>query len=726
MAFEAAWPAALSSLRARTTQTRLLRTVALAAIGLVDPRALAAQDPGNGGTMLLDPITVESAASATAPIADFVPEASGTATKTDTPILETPQSLTVVGQEQMQITGADSLSAAFNYAPGITSFGGVDATGDSLATRGFRLDPFYGNVFRDGMRWAVNVFDGGQELYGIERAEVLKGPSSVLYGQGSPAGVLNTISKRPTPEPLRELGLQYGTDDWKEVTADFGGAIDEAGVWSWRLTGVARDADSFVDYIPLDRQYLAPALTWAPDENTSLTVLGMYQHDRSAYVYGLPLEGTILPNPNGQIARERFVGEPGYDKYDSTVWSAAYLFEHDFTPNVLLNMNARYYRADVEMPSIGFASFLDDRATITRSAQDRTDWSEGVTSDNNLQIDWTAGGTEHTSLLGFDMSFGEHSTDRVNRLVDPLNLYDPAYGAQVGEATGAWAERDRTDRYGLYAQDQMTLGNWVLTLGGRQDWVNYSDRNPATGDVYANNEKSNAFTGRAGLVYLGPNGIAPYISWGQSFEPVGGVNRSGERLKPTRGEQVETGVRWQPPGRSLLLSAAVYQINQTNVVTTDPVDPNFSTQDGKVRSQGVELSASGALTDNLSVIASYAYTDARTIDSSPLTPELDGQRAGNVPWNTASLWGEYNFTRFGLPELRAGAGVRYIGESVASWSGGHIPGYTLWDASAGYDFGKWSLDVTGTNLADEEYVTCTYACFYGEPRRIVVGATVNW
>ncbi len=698
--------------------------VLLSGCGLLALSA-AAFAQSDADTTALDTITI-TGTNATGPVEGFVPEATGTATKTDTPILETPQSVTVVGQEQMQVTGAQTLTEAFNYSPGVIAFGGEDGTGDSLMTRGFRLDPYTGNIFRDGMRWAVNVFDGGQELYGLERAEVLKGPASTLYGQSGPAGILNTVSKRPTGAPLRELGVEYGTNDWKVLKGDFGGAIDEAGVWSWRLTGLVRDANSFVDYVPLDREYIAPALTWQPDATTTLTLLGTYQHDRTKYVYGLPLEGTINPNPNGRIARERFVGEPDYDKYDSTVWSAAYLFEKQFTPNVTLNMNGRYYRSDVEMPSVWTNALEADMATITRGTQDRTDWSRGVTSDNNLAIDWDYGPTEHTTLLGFDMSYGEHSTDRANRVIDSLDLYDPVYGAQPGEITARYAEKDRTNRYGLYAQDQVTWGNWVLTLGGRQDWVTYSDRDPNTGEVYADNEKSDAFTGRAGLVYLLPNGVAPYLSWGQSFEPVGGVDFYGNRFKPTEGTLYEAGIRWQPIGRDILMSAAIYQIDQTNVVTSDP-DPEhvgFSVQDGKVRSKGVELSASGSVAENLRVIASYAYTDARTIEAGP--GGVDGARTGNVPWNTASLWGQYSFAGWGVPELSAGAGVRYIGESVASWSRGDVPGYTLWDASASYDFGKWALAVNGTNLFDKEYVTCTYSCFYGEPRKVVVAATVNF
>lgn len=684
-----------------------------------------AQEADDDG-LVLSTIAVEAAAqSGSSPLNGFAPEVSATATKTDTPILETPQSVAVVGQEQMQVTGAQSLTQAFNYSPGIAGFGGEDGTGDSLITRGFRLDPFTGNILRDGLRWAVNVFDGGQEPFGLERAEVLKGPSSVMYGQGGPAGVLNTVSKRPSAERLREVNATYGTDDWKALSTDLGGAIDDDGVWTWRLTALTRDAESFVDHVPLDRDYVAPALTWSPDARTSLTLLGMYQHDVSAYVYGLPLEGTILPNPNGQIPRNRFVGEPGYDNYDSTVWAGTFLFEHSFTPSLIFRTSGRYYRADVDMPAIWTGSFEPDMATITRAAQDRTDWSEGAMADTSVEIGWNLGATSHTTLVGFDMSYGEHSTDRANRPADPLDLFDPVYGGAIGDPYSFWHGVDRTDRLGLYAQDQITFGRWVATVGGRQDWVRYTDHDLLTGQYNARDEKSDAFTGRLGLVWLGPNGIAPYLSYSQSFEPTGGLDRQGERLKPTTGDQYEAGVRWQPRG-DILLSAAVYQITQENVTTVDPIDPTFSAQDGKVRSRGVELSAQGQVTENLSLIAAYAYTDAHTIESSPATPELDGERTGNVPYNQASLWADYRFNRFGLPGLRAGAGIRYIGDSVASWSGGDVPSYTLVDMSASYDWQRWSVALNGTNLGDESYVNCTYSCFYGEPRSVMLTASYRW
>lgn len=694
----------------------------------------AAQDVSDtaGEGLVLDTVTVNArVADGAGPIDGIVPADTATATKFDVPILETPQSVSVVGAEEMRTIGAQTVGQAFGYSAGISTFGGLDYTGDSLMARGFRVDPYYGSFFRDGLRYTVNVFDGSQELYGLERIEMLRGPSSVLYGMAAPGGVVNSVSKRPTDTPLHELNFTLGSFDSTQVSGDFGGPLDADGALTYRLTGLWRDADTAIDYVPNDRQFLAPALTWRPDERTSVTFLGLYQRDKSKYIYGLPAEGTVLPNPNGQIPLQRFVGEPDYDRYETRRKSATVLFEHEFeTLPLTFRSGVRYDRADVDMPSIWLDTLQDDMRTITREAQDREDWSDAAVSDTSLQYDWSLRGTEHRTLLGFEATKSRHQTTRANRPADPLDLFDPVYGGEIGEVYSEYAEREQYKRYGLYLQDQIHFGDrWVVSLGGRHDWIDYLDRGSYAGSAFRTEEDSSAFTGRAGIIYLAPNGLAPYVSYSTSFEPAGGVDRNLERFDPTTGQQIEAGVRYQPPGAAMLLSAAVYQIKQQNVLVTDPVDPNFQIQEGEVRSRGVELEARASLTDNLDVIAAYAYTDARTTKSSPVTPENVGRRTGGVPYNQASLWADYGFGAFGLPGLRAGAGVRYIGDTTGYWLPDvTIPGYTLFDAMVRYDFANgWRVAVNGTNLADKEFVaSCTYMCFYGEPRTVELTLTRTW
>lgn len=439
----------------------------------------------------------------------------------------------------------------------------------------------------------------------------------------------------------------------------------------------------------------------------------------------------MLPNPNGKIPASRFVGEPDYDRYDSTQKSAALLYAHELeTLPATFRIGMRYYRADEDMPSIWLDALQPDMRTVTRSAQDRVDWSDSLVADTSLEYDWSFAGTEHTTLVGFDVARSRHETTRGNRTAAPLDLFDPVYGGPIGDVFASYSELEEFKRYGLYVQDQINVGErWVVSLGGRQDWVDYRDSGTYAGTPFGVDEDSNAFTGRAGIIYLAPNGIAPYVSYSTSFEPASGVDRNLERFEPTTGRQIEAGVRYQPPSADMLLTAAVYQINQKNVLVTDPVDPNFSIQEGEVRSRGVELEAQASLSDNLDLIAAYAYTDARTVKSSPTTPENDGRRTGGVPYNQASLWVDYGFAGFGIPGLRAGAGVRYIGDTTGYWLPDvTVPGYTLFDAMVRYDFANgWRVAMNGTNLTDREIVaSCTYMCFYGEPRTVELTLTKAW
>lgn len=649
---------------------------------------------------------------------------SATGTKTDTPIIETPQSISVVSSEEFRNYGSRNFNEALAYTAGISRQEGGDRTTESLRIRGFRNTTSY----RDGSKYQANIYDGQQELYGLERLEVLKGPSSILYGVAAPGGILNAVSKRPTSTALREVNIEAGSFNRRQISADFSDSLDEDGVLSYRITMLYRESDSFVDYVPDDRTYIAPALKWQPSENTALTLLGEYQRDETAYVYGLPTSGTILPNSNGDIPRERFTGEPGFDEYDNERYSIGYLFEHDFSNSLRLKHSLRNFQADRDFPQIGLGQSIDQRI-YARSAQDRRDASSGLTIDTSLQYDWEAGSTTNTSLIGIDYIRQRHETERYNRTVSSLDLFDPVYGSgEIGEPVPfAWSSKQRSEQVGLYAQNQMKIAEkWVLLLGGRQDWTE-SKTSPYFGPKEWSRETDNAFTGRVGGVYLADNGLAPFINYSQSFEPTSGTDRNGNQFEPTRGEQYELGVRFQPEGWDTLLTATVYQLTQQNVSVTDPVNTSFQTQMGEVRSRGVELEAKTELGPNTSLVAAYAYTDARTTKSSPVTPDQVGRRTANTPYNQFSLWGDYRFGDFGLSGLKVGGGVRYVGPTRATWVEGEVPSFTLVDTRVSYEEGPWLLSLNATNLTDETYIeSCTYGCYYGEPRSIIGSVSYQW
>ncbi|WP_232626000.1 TonB-dependent siderophore receptor [Achromobacter deleyi] len=680
----------------------------------------------------LDAVTVTARPeTATGPLHGYAARLSATGTKTDTPIIETPQSISVVGAEEIETLKAQNVQDALGYVAGVSRFEGISRVQDTIYIRGFQAQAGTGSLYRDGTKYTVNPFNGKQEIYGLERIEVLKGASSVLYGTAGPGGIINMVSKRPTATPQHELNVELGSFNRRQISGDFSGPLDQDGVWSYRLTALGRDSDTFVDYVKDDRTFIAPALKWQPSAATSLTLLADYQKDRTNYVYWLPAQGTIFPTVHGKIPRNRFTGEPGYSKFDSERYSIGYLFEHAFNERVTLRNSLRYFHSNSEFPGVWVSGLAaDQRTSAFRGGFLRWERSSSVVADTSLQYRGTHGGIEHTILAGFDYTRPKNQSERYDRTASNIDYYNPVYGAPLGQPTRDewWSYNFDSPQLGLYLQDQMKIADkWVVLLGGRYDHVRQNQSNLYTGEKSIDNERSKAFTGRAGLVYLADNGLAPYLSFSQSFEPTEGSDRQGARFEPTTGDQYEIGLRYQPPGSNTLISAAVYQLTRQNVSVTDPVDPAFSAQIGEVRSRGFELEARTRVGRNANVIAAYAYTDARTTKASPLQPSQAGLRSPGIPFHQLSLWGDYNFGSFGMPGLKIGAGMRYQSSTKPNTGDFSVPSFTLFDAMASYTTGPWSLALNVTNLFDKTYVgSCTTGCFYGEPRRVIGTATYRW
>ncbi len=395
----------------------------------------------------------------------------------------------------------------------------------------------------------------------------------------------------------------------------------------------------------------------------------------------------------------------------------------------------RYYNAKSSYFSTdGWGLSADQRSVGDRYFQPRWDRSSAFVTDTSLQYQLDQGAVKHTMLVGFDYSRPKHETERYEQVAADLDVFNPVYGQPVGPISPYYRSSLRNDykRLGIYAQDQMKINDkLILLVGGRYDKVRFNERNFFTDEVVADNEKSSAFTGRLGAVYLAENGIAPFFSYSESFEPTQGQDRLGSRFKPTTGQQYEAGVRYQPKGSSTMISAAVFQLSRQNLLVPDPQDASraFNMQAGEVRSRGFELEARGSIGRHANIIAAYAYTDVRTTRASPLQPDELDKRSIGVPYNQLSLWGDYSFGAFGLPGLKAGMGARYIGETRGMAYGVPVslPAFTLIDAMVGYTNGPWRFALNFTNLTDKTYVaSCSYGCFYGEPRRIISTATYRW
>ncbi|MEK1941854.1 MAG: TonB-dependent siderophore receptor [Pseudomonas sp.] len=700
----------------------------------VTPSGALSIEPLADGALQLSETTVSGVVSgqdAWGPAHSKVATRSATMSKTDTPLLEIPQSVSVITREELVSRQHDSLADVLNYTAGVVSQpNGYSRVADDYRLRGFDIGPRTGSVLRDGMKMQSTQFEGGQEPYGLERVEVLKGASSVLYGQLAPGGLINTTSKRPTLDPLHELNLEYGNHQRRQISTDHSGALDDEGRFSYRLTALLRDSGTQYDEIDDDKQYIAPALTWQMDDDTRLTLLASHQRTQTTLTPPIRYDLTTFSNtPGYKVPYDLFPGEPQYDDYDGTLETFGYLLESRLSDNLLLRHATRYFesRTDYDYITLNNSRVTGPNlANLTRSYNSREDIATGWTSDSNLTFNLDHGDWQHTVLGGLDYYRKTYDSHRNSGSAPPLNLADPVYGnlPRVNTAVDSGSDLHST-QVGLYLQEQAKFDErWVALVGVRQDWAENRTRN------YRNDSRStvtdNKTTGRVGLVYLVGNGLAPYISYSQSFLPSAGTDSSGNTFEPTEGEQYEIGIRYQPEDRELLISAAVYQLTQKNVLTSIP-GSDFDEQTGKERSTGFELETKAQLSANLALNATYAYTDAHIIADNDKT--LEGARIEGTPYHSAALWLDYRLSLLGLERVTVGGGARYNGttHTVPSISDRKIPAYTLFDARVTYEVDdNWQVSARAQNLANERYLYCANSCRYGDERSVVGSVSYNW
>ncbi|WP_315832185.1 TonB-dependent siderophore receptor [Bradyrhizobium prioriisuperbiae] len=658
---------------------------------------------------------------ATGPVRGYIANQSATGTKTDTPLRETPQSITVVTADRVRDQGATTVQEALRYVPGVFADAyGPDSRGDYPRFRG--QDP---NIYLDGTRM-VNVYTFNEwrpEPYTLERMEVLRGPASVLYGDTSTAGLLNLISKRPQEQEYREIGVQYGTFNRKQIQTDMTGKLTKDGEWLYRFVGVFRDSDYQTDHINDDRIVIAPSLTWRPTKDTNWTVMGTYQKDKSKVGSFFPIEGTLYAGPNGRIPVNRFTGDPTFDRYQTETGAVSSLFEHSFGDVLKLRQNMRFAHVEgiynFTYPDVygdPANPFVDaERRSVNRYVSGRSTTKDSFTMDNNAELKLATGPVEHKVLLGFDYRrLLERAKSGYYLDTTPFDLYAPVYTPVMApELTGE--PRTLQSLAGIYVQDQMRFGPWRAVLGMRQDFVS-SD----VADAPKQNDK--ATTGRAALMYDLPFGLTPYVTYAQSFTPIFGSHICVDYCKPQRGEMVEVGFKYQPNKR-LAINGALFDTTENNRLASGP-DPEFSVQIGKVRIRGVELEVLSSVTSDLDLIGTYSYLDAK-VQSGDNT----GKRLETVPEQQASLWAKYRLSAFGLPGLTLGAGARYIGKTWDGVDNFSTPDYTLFDAMARYDTGPWTFQVNATNLGDKRHVTTCLArgdCFYGARRTVLGNVTYRF
>lgn len=678
---------------------------------------------------------------AVSPVRGFVAKRNATATKTDTPVIETPQSISIVTNDEMDARGVRDVGQAAAYTAGVFSGSQGETTlfgGNAVQIRGFGATGTAGlsfNEYLDGLRLNGTGFAGANlDPYLFERIEVLKGPASVLFGQTQPGGIVNMVSKRPREDMVNEVRLGTGNRDHMNGTFDVGGALSEDALF--RVTGLALDGDTQQEHSERKRQLLAPSLTWANDK-TSLTLLAHYQRDdiNATILSVVPASG-LFSNPNGRVSPNFRVGDPNYEFWNRQTWSFGYLFSHAFSDALTVRQNLRYTHNQLDSDWLYRRSLNADRRTLNRSAFSATEDAGNLAIDNQLQWKVATGPVQHTVLAGIDYRrTSKKSLLRFGTVgVPTIDLFNPVYNRAI--PTQAISQNTDTveQQIGTYLQNQMKIGALSLLAGGR-----YDDAQSTIDDRQTNattTQRSHAFTGRLGAIYNFANGVAPYVSYAQSFEPITGLTFGGTRFIPMEGEQYELGVKYQPADSNHLLTLALFDLTQQNMTTNDPANPGFSIQVGEVRTRGLEIEEKASFDNGLSLTAAYTFLDDEVTKSNNTSI---GTRRAQIPRHSASLWADYTVRTGSLAGLGVGVGTRYIGETQGDRAGTNVfevPGYTLFDAALRYDLSKsplalkgWKLDVTVNNLFDKEYVAscfATHSCYIGVGRTARASLRYTW
>ena len=728
-----------------THSLRKLAVVVATAVSGMSVYAQAAEQPKE------ETITVTAAPaaqeSAWGPAPTIAAKRSATATKTDTPIEKTPQSVSVITRQEMDIHQPTTVKEAMAYTPSVFATRGSSTTYDVVTIRGFTTSSTVNtNQYLDGMKLQGNNYsEVSVDPYFLERVEVMRGPTSVLYGNSNPGGIVSMVSKRPTTEPLREIQFKMGTDNLWQTGFDFSDAIDDAGVWSYRLTGLGRSQDAQQDMAKSSRYAVAPSFSWRPDDKTDFTFLSNFQSDPDAGYYGwLPREGTVVPyvdaNGNSHKLPTDFNEGERDNKMQRRQQMVGYSFSHEFNDTFTVRQNLRYDQVKTLYRSV-YGYGYDGAGKINRQYVRSDEDMNAFSVDTQLQSNFATGDVDHTLLTGVDYSRMRNDVDALYGSADPIDMQNPQYGNPNINVSGPYAKYqvlNRMEQTGLYAQDQMEWDKWVLTLGGRYDYAKTSTLTRTTGSEAMNHDQQ--FTWRGGINYLFDNGVSPYFSYSESFEPTSGSTKAGQPFDPSRGKQYETGVKYVPKDMPVVITGAVYQLTKNKNLTADPNNAGFSIQTGEIRSRGFELEAKAAVNENVNVTAAYSYTDAEYTNDTT----FNGQRPAEVPRNQASLWTDYTFYDTALSGLTFGAGVRYTGSTVSYYKSDtttgkkneqfSVGGYTVADAMVKYDLARVglpgsSIAVNVNNLFNREYVSSCYseyACYWGAERQVVATATFRF
>ena len=660
-----------------------------------------------------------------------LPAWTNSATKSAVAESKTPQVINTIAAKEIEQRHASSVNEILRYAPGVsTEVRGSTSYMSEYKIRGFNVD----QEFYNGLQLPYNVTGNTKARIDpllIESVDILKGPSSVLYGGGSPGGLVNIQSKKPQKEAKTELGFNTGNRNLKEGYLDSTGQIANSD-WNYRLLGKATESDEQAHTTRYENYLVAPSVTWQPDDKTRLTIDALAQNTPSL----TPSDPMPLSYLRSKYADRRDYAGDEWSGFKQRQWMMGYSFEHEFDSGWGFNQKARYFDVDTHQRSAYSTGTGSEVYQLNRFAYTTEEDLQSFNIDNQVTRTVALGDWQHHLLAGFDyQKLNSHFHYRYASSTPGIDMRNPDHSQIDNDALGLeTAQKNRLgyQQNGYYLQDQIAFGGLNVLASLRFD-----DYRSVTTNYLQNGDKAwvsqDRLTKRLGALYAFENGLSPFISYSEGFAPVSPQGTlTAKDVKPTTSKQVEGGVKYLLAEYATTFTASVFNIRQKNVVTSDPGFLNYR-QTGEVESKGAELSAISRPTDNLTLIANYAYTHAINTEDD----KYQGKRPTQVPENAFNLWGDYTFDSTPLRGLTLGAGARYTGpmEISPANDAGKLGGTTQYDLAASYRMGELApslegltLKASAQNVTNKETLTCYDAtnCWIGRDRTFQVGASYSF
>ncbi|MFT8585294.1 TonB-dependent siderophore receptor [Acetobacter papayae] len=666
------------------------------------------------------------------------------ATKTNTPLVETAQSVTVITRNEMDVRGVLTLNQAVRYAAGITADtrGGEGTRYDLFDLRGFTVP-----TFLDGLKlqdsptgFAVAQTDTSR----LARVELLKGPASALYGQSSPGGLTALSSKLPTDQrSYGSVNTTGGMFDLYRVDADVGGFATDDGLVRYRIYGTVNGQHTQLSQTGSRRFSISPSFTFGGDGPTTLTLLGNYQYDPENGSYGgVPLVGSLKPASYGYLPRNFYDGDASFEKFNRRQGAITYIFNHRFNKDWSFSSRGRYDDIKTVYRSVYNNGYYDSDdgssgTMLSRSAYGTREHTYNLAFDSQIKGQLRTGPVRHTLMFGFDYMQQRANDDEAYGDAPDLDVLHPDYYMAIPALTPALSYVTRPHQIGVYGQDEIRWKRFILNGSIRNDW--YRSHQIESIEQSDTRQSASQITWRASGLYHFDFGLAPYISYSTSFQPQSGsVSNDGgvtlQQAHPSIGKQLEGGVKYQIPGTSVLLTAAAFHIEQSNVLVS-VANTGYNVQSGLVHSDGFEFEAHAEPFRNLMLTAAVSVQNIK--DDSTGMPLIQSGK-GN-----ASVFAFYTMPSGKLKGLGFGGGMRYSAKAYggeATYGSVWLPQYALFDGSISYDMTNlspslrgWKASASVRNLFDKNYIANCFAygsdgeyCYYGERRNAQASIGYSW